>query len=795
MALKKLLLPASELSYGIKAPEIRRLDGAAWGEEIIGQGRAMEALRMGIEIRARGYNVFVTGTPGTGRRTAALRAIRGYQPPRLQLRDVAFAFNFRRPHEPVALSFPAGGARLFKEDLHRFIENVKKLVRLQLESDDFKSRQAALASAWDAEENERLATFEAGLAAEGFRVLQVEDETGTSSADLVAVVDGEPVGFEELQTRVAAGTMKLEDFDALRSRYYERMDRMKRLFTELRRGRVELEEKLEALRDETLRPHVMAEAAFLRDRSGGEAVHAWIDGLSTDVLKHIYLFRHEGEGEKKGGKASPLARYGLNIVVDSGDAKRPPLVFETHPTWANLFGSIEGAESGDKASYLRIRAGALLKAAGGFLVLRAEDVAADEEVWNRLKRVLQTQTLEIQGREGPFVQGGPQAKPEAAPCDAKVIMIGADPLYDLLYERDPDFGKLFKVVAELDDTMQADDAALRQYVAFVRKIAAEEELPPFDDGAVAAVIGRAVQLSGRKDRLSTKFSAVADLVREAGWRARRAGRSEVDAESVELAVAGRDRMGSMPEEKFADAAAAGEIVIDISGSAIGRVNGLAVRDRGFYAFGTPVVISAQVSPGETGVVNIEGESGLSGEIYDKAVLIVEGFLRSRYARDFPLLVTAGVCFEQSYGGVEGDSASCAAVLALLSSIAGVPLRQDIAVTGSLNQWGMTQAVGGVAEKVEGWFRVCRRSGFTGKQGVLIPRTNVVNLVLSRELREAVEAGEFSIWTAGDIDEAIEVMSGMGAGAPDSRGQFPPDSFNGRVRTALLAMAKAAKEYL
>ncbi|MBN1241751.1 MAG: AAA family ATPase [Spirochaetales bacterium] len=794
MAPKKLLLPASELSYGIRSEAVERLDGGAWGEEIIGQGRAMEALRMGIEIRARGYNVFVTGTPGTGRRTAALRAIRGYQPARLQLRDTAFAFNFQRAHEPVALSFPAGGARLFKEDLHRFIENVKKLVRLQLESDEFKTRQAALASAWDAEENERLAAFEAELASEGFRVLQVEDETGTSSADLVAVVDGEPVGFEELQTRVASGAMKPEAFDALRSRYYDRMDRMKRLFTELRRGRVDLEEKLEKLRDETLRPHVMAEAAFLRDRSGGAAVHAWIDGLSADVLKHIYLFRHEDEGEKK-GKGSPLARYGLNIVVDNGNAKRPPLVFETHPTWANLFGSIEGAEAGDRTAYLRIRAGALLKAAGGFLVLRAEDVAADEEVWNRLKRVLQTQTLEIQGREGPFVQGGPQAKPEAAPCDAKVVMIGADPLYDLLYERDPDFGKLFKVVAELDDTMPADDAALRQYVAFVRKIAAEEELPAFGKGAVAAVIERAVQLSGRKDRLSTRFSAIADLVREAGWRARRAGRSEVDADSVELAVAGRDRMGSMPEEKFADAAAAGEIVIDIAGSAVGRVNGLAVRDRGFYAFGTPVVISAQVSPGETGVLNIEGESGLSGEIYDKAVLIVEGFLRSRYARDFPLLVTAGVCFEQSYGGVEGDSASCAAVLALLSSISGVPLRQDIAVTGSLNQWGMTQAVGGVAEKVEGWFRVCRRSGFTGKQGVLIPRTNVVNLVLSRELREAAEAGEFSIWTAGDIDEAIEVMSGMAPGAPDGRGQFPQDSFNGRVRRELLAMAKAAKEYL
>jgi predicted ATP-dependent protease len=376
-----------------------------------------------------------------------------------------------------------------------------------------------------------------------------------------------------------------------------------------------------------------------------------------------------------------------------------------------------------------------------------------------------------------------------------VIMIGGESSYDILYQADPDFQKLFKVHAEFDSSMPMDSAAIRDYAAFARRVCLDEGLLPLDSGGLAAVIEHGVRLTEYRSRLSTRFGMIADLLREADYRSRLAGSAMIMADDVRGAVDTRVRLANLPEEKLEDMIATGEIILQASGIAIGRVNGLAVHDRGYFAFGMPAVISAQVSPGEGGVINIEGESGLSGEIYDKAVLIVEGFLRSRYARDFPLAVTASICFEQSYTAVEGDSASSTAIYALLSAIADIPLRQDIAVTGSLNQIGQVQPVGGVNEKIEGFYRVCRHAGLSGTQGVMIPRRNVVNLTLSREVQDAVASGTFHIWAVSTIDEGITVLTGMIAGAADLRGDFPPDSFNGRVRRELLRMARTVKSYL
>ncbi len=846
MDISRLELAPADVVFGIEEERARRVierasvtaprgsSSPGWG--VIGQPRALEALRMGVRIRSRGYNVFVSGAPGTGRRTAAL-AVLGEEPLAPErLRDIAYVYNFDSPLEPRVLSFPAGGGKAFKRDLHRLIEGLKRIVKLQAESPVAKKAEADEVALVEGRENAALAAFESALDADGFRAVQVEGERGAAmdivplkqprgaagavtagpgaAAENGAVALGpaalgagpdspelepEASSFEELQAAVARGEMTSADYDALRERWYGHIDRMKKLFADLRKGRIELEKRIEELRDRDLSPQVAAETGILAEKWSETKIRDWLADLEKDVLEHLYLFRDAAEpgGEQPRRRRSPaLARYGVNIVVDRGGIERPPVVVESHPTAANLFGSVEPKpeDEGDtRTAYLRIRAGSFFRASGGFLVLRAEDVIADEEAWVRLKRALQDGRAEIQPREGPMGATG-WLKPEAAKTDVKVVMIGGESSYDILYQADPDFQKLFKIHAEFDSSMPLDDAGLVDYAHFARRVCEDEGLASLSAGGLAALIEQGARAAEYRDRLTTRFGMIADILRETDYRARLGGAVEAGAAAVLQAVEARKRLANLPEEKLGQMISSGEIILQVSGRAVGRVNGLAVHDRGYYAFGMPAVISAQVSPGEGGVINIEGESGLSGEIYDKAVLIVEGFVRSRYARDFPLAVTASICFEQSYTAVEGDSASSTAVYALLSAIAGVPLRQDIAVTGSMNQVGQVQPVGGVNEKIEGFHRVCSQAGLSGSQGVMIPRRNIVNLTLSKEVQEAIQAGRFHIWAVSSIDEGIEVLTGMRSGAADARGDFPGDSFNACVRRELLHMAKTVKSY-
>ena len=804
-------LRPADLAFSVDMAEAEEASRPTeWGSAVIGQPRALEALRMGVRIGAKGYNVYVSGAPGTGRRTAVLSVL-SEEPDSVQrLKDVVYVYNFAAPLEPTVLVLPPGGAKAFKRDLHRMVEALKRIVRLQAESGAARKAEAEAYAEFERKENALLASLESELLVDGFKPVQVE-EGGAAAMDIVPSEGGfadSGTGFDALQAKVAAGEMTREEYDGIRRRWYGHMDRMKKLFADLRRGRQELESRNEERGARVLAPQVAAEASLIAEKWPDPKIRAWTAALEKDVMAHLFLFHAEESGASARRRRVPaLARYSANIVVDREGLKRAPVVVEMHPSAANLFGTIEprGEEDLDaRAAYLRIRAGSFLRASGGFLVVNAEDLLSDEEAWHRLKRALQDGRADIQCRDSPLGPGG-WLKPEAPPADVKVVLIGGETSYDILYQADPDFQKLFKVHAEFDSSMPMDAVALRDYAAFARRVSADEGLLPLDAGALAAVVEQGSRLAEYRNRLSTRFGAIADLLREADYRARTTyivkkdavepGPSRITAEDVRGAVETRARLSSLPEEKLEDMIATGEIILQATGKAVGRVNGLAVHDRGYYAFGMPAVISAQVSPGEGGVINIEGESGLSGEIYDKAVLIVEGFLRSRYARDFPLAVTASICFEQSYTAVEGDSVSSTAVYALLSAIADVPLRQDLAVTGSLNQLGQVQPVGGVNEKIEGFFRVCRHAGLSGSQGVMIPRRNVVNLTLSRELREAVASGAFHIWAVSTIDEGIAVLTGMDPGTQDQRGEFPTESFNGRVRRELLKMARTVRSYL
>lgn len=796
MAYQPHELTPGEVVFGL--PPVPAVEGDTGHDaSVIGQARALSALSLGLGIKAKGYNVFIMGSPGTGRRTALLRALSHYTSSPGQLQDKAFVCNFAVPSEPRALSFPAGRAAAFKREVHDLVEDVKRLVALHEESDDFKSRRAAVVAELERNENRKIAAFETEAAAAGFRVVQEASGEGQAT-DLVPIRDGEPVPFEVLQAAVAAGTLPTEEWNALREAYYGLMDRMKALFESLKAERARIDARVAEIRRGMLEPLVDARMAGLPAAFPGERVEAWLRELRDDVVQHFFLFskpRAEREAARR-RRAAPLARYGVNVVADRSDASASPVVFENRPTLANLVGSVDlsGGPADDAwSAYLRIRAGSLVKASGGVLVMRAEDIVQDEEAWQYLKRVLQTGTVEIQGASGPFGPAAP-VKPQALEVSVKVVLIGGELSYDLLYQTDPDFQKLFKVCAEFESTMDRTPESEKSYVAFLAKIVADEGLLPLAPDGAGAVLERSVRDAERRGKLSTRFSAIADLLREADWWARKDGKAALDAAAVRRAVEMRAYLHRSPEDKIESMILSGEIIVALEGTAVGKANGLAVHDRGYYAFGLPVVVSARVAPGDGGVVNIEGESGLSGEIFDKAVLILSGYLRSRYARSFPLSITASVCFEQSYTAIDGDSATAIQLCVLLSAISGVPLRQDLAVTGSVNQLGDVQPVGGVSEKVEGFHAICAKRGLTGSQGVVIPRRNVENLVLSDEVEDSVRAGLFHVYAVDRLDQILEILAGKPAGEEDKNGRFPEGSVNALVSRELERMAKVIRRF-
>lgn len=795
MPLSPYELSADEIVFKLSSiPDGGESDSVA----IIGQARALTALSLGLGIQSKGYNIFIMGLPGTGRRTALLKALSDYNPSPTLLQDKAVVFDFSKPLEPKILTFPAGTAGAFKHDLHELIEDLKQLVSLHSESESFKKKRDVLVSDFERMENKTLSDFEAEVANAGFQIIQIA-EGSEQSTDLVPLKNGQPSSFDELQAQLSAGTLSETEWSALRERYYSLMDRMKSVFQNLKRSRTDIDRSVRELRREMLAPLIETQIKAIQEKYADEKVAAWLDSLRDDICSHLFLFdknRSDEERTSRRKRTPPLSRYGVNVLVDRTGPEKPPIIFENRPTLANLVGTIDlDPELGDdgRSGYLRIRAGSILKASGGVLVLRAEDILADEDAWPYLKRVLQTGIVEIHNPPGLLPQPI-LLKPEPIDVNVKVVMIGGELSYDLLYQSDPDFQKLFKVCAEFDDTMDRTPENEAKYAAFLRKVVAEDKLRPLTADGASAVLERSVRLAEKRDRLSTRFSLVADLLREADWWASKDGKNALDAAAIRRAIEMRAFLHKLPEDKFEAMVLSGEILVELSGKEIGKVNGLAVHDRGYYAFGCPVVVSARVAPGDGGVINIEGESGLSGEIFDKAVLILSGYLRSRYARTFPLSVTASLCFEQSYTEIDGDSATAAQLCTILSALSGLPLRQDLAITGSVNQLGSVQPVGGVGEKIEGFFSVCSKLGLSGTQGVVIPRRNAANLLLSEEVEDAVHAGRFHIYAIDSIDQALEIFTGTPAGSEKADGGFPSGTVNDLVSRELMRMADVIRRY-
>ena len=507
------------------------------------------------------------------------------------------------------------------------------------------------------------------------------------------------------------------------------------------------------------------------------------ENLPSSVLLDQFLMQVK---EALGGEVPEADKYRVNLVCDNSGLQRCPLVEEYHPTHTNLFGQMT---SSSEYAHLRLASGSLLDAAGGFFVVRADKILSQEGLWESLKLYAESSSFIVRGQND---KNSTFIRPVTSAVATKIILIGSDELYDKLCDSDDEFLRLFKVSAEFDFSMPATDENIRGTIAYLLDITAKNTQIPISDSAICQLLVYSSWYAEMRDELTTKLSFLGDLVSEANYVAEREGRTEIDADCINRAMEERDFANSLTEDKINQEIQSGEMVISLEGTKTGVINGLAVMDRGLASFGTPTVISVSVAPGSEGIVNIEHEAGLSGEIHDKGLLILQGYLRKQYARTFPLSVYAGICFEQSYAEVDGDSASSAELFALLSAIGELPVRQDIAVTGSVNQMGDIQPVGGINEKIAGFFAICSLMGLTGRQGVIIPRQNIKTLILPDKVLSAIEAGKFHIYPISTIDEGMEILTLRPSGKRNVKGNFPPDTANHIIENRLRKLYEMSK---
>lgn len=773
-------------------------------EEIIGQERALKAIRLGLEMDSLGYNIFVVGLVGTGRNTTIKCLLEEIDKEGKIPGDLCYMNNFKDPDQPRCICLPAGKGKAFKKDMDDLIESLKKNIPLVFESEEYQKQKRDVVEKHRERQKGAVKEFENRAKKEGFAVVQVQVGPFTRP-DVVPVVAGNAIALDQLENLVDQGQFPRENFEKLKEKYGELSTEMEQVLKETRKVEKTIQEELATLDKSAVSHLVEGAIGDIREKYAHEEISAYLNEVKDSILENPSRFQPKTEVPQLPipGLAIPLpvdtfSEYQVNVLVDNSETKGAPVIIETSPTYRNLFGTIERGldRLGGiwKTDFTKIKAGSFLRANGGYLVLNGLDVLIEPGVWIALKRTLKNRSMEMQSFDPFYLFASSALKPEPIEVRVKVVMIGDAYLYGMLYAMDEDFKKIFKIKADFDSVMDRKDQTLLQYASFIRKICRDETLLPFDRTAVAAVIEYGVRLAGRQKKLSTEFHRITDILREASYWAKKDKSERVTEKHVDQAIAEKIHRKKMIEDKIQEMIDEGMIMIDSDGAKVGQVNGLSVYDMGEYAFGKPSRITAKTSMGKSGIINIEREADLSGRTHNKGVLILGGYLRGKYAQDKPLNLTASLCFEQSYSGVDGDSASSTEVYAILSSLAELPLRQDIAVTGSVNQNGEIQPIGGVNQKIEGFYDVCRSRGLTGKQGVMIPHQNVGDLMLRKDVVEPVAAGKFHIYPIQNIDQGIEILTGVPAGEKQKDGSFPPGTVNDRVNQKLAGLARRMKEF-
>ncbi|RMF77433.1 MAG: ATP-binding protein, partial [Nitrospirae bacterium] len=764
-------------------------------EAVVAQERAVEAVRFAIGMGHAGFNLFALGPPGSGKRSVVRRFLDEAAAEAPPASDWCYVYNFEQPHRPRALALPAGRGVQLRDDMAQLVEDLRGAIRAAFESDEYRVQRQAIEQ--EVKERQEQAFNEIQEAAKAKEIAVVRTPGGLAFAPMR---DGEVIDPEAFQKLPEEERKRIEEEIG---RFQERLQSFLHQVPQWER---EGRERVRKLNHEvTLFVASPLIDALIQRYDGIDGVRDYLEAVRRDVVEHVeQLLQSEEVPPPMAAQGLPLPlpgtqvahpflrRYLVNCIVDHDGAHGAPVVYEDNPTFLNLVGRVEHmAQMGALVTdFHLIKAGALHRANGGYLLLEARKLLAQPYAWEGLKRALRQGEIAIESL-GQLLSlaSTVSLEPEPIPLRVKVVLLGEPLLYYLLCHYDPEFGELFKVAADFDDRMGRDPEGERLYARLVATLVRREGLRPFDAPAVARVIEEAARRVEDAERLSVRMGGIVDLLREADYQAGEAGEAVVGREAVQRAIDAAVHRADRLRQRILEEMERGTFVVATEGEAVGQVNGLSVIQLGNFAFGRPSRITARVRLGEGEVVDIEREVELGGPLHSKGVLILSGFLGGRYVTDRPLSLRATLVFEQSYGGVEGDSASSAELYCLLSALAGLPIRQSLAVTGSVDQHGRVQAIGGVNEKIEGFFDLCAARGLTGDQGVLIPEANVKHLMLRHDVVEAVAAGRFHIYPVATVDQGIELLTGVPAGERGEDGAYPEGTVNQRVEQRLAELAE------
>ena len=762
-------------------------------QTIIGQERAVHALQFGLGIKNHGFNIYVSGRPGTGRTTTIERFVEEIAQKEPVPPDWCYINNFEDNYTPKAIHLPAGKAKGFQRDIDNLIQTVTTDIRSAFESEEFNTHQQETVSDLEAKKQALFENLGEQAQQEGFLIqptpvglvtIPVRDDKPLTKEDFLALA-------QEERDQITKKQEKLQEAMEAALRQSKILDK------EIQQALIKLDKEVALF---SLTPHFNELREKYHDQPD---VLDYLKQIQEDILENLADFKNEPEEENQASmpvrirKPDPTQKYRVNVLVDNSKQTGAPVILEKNPTYNNLFGRIEReAQFGALITdFTLIRKGSLHQANGGYLVTPMEELLRNPLSWESLKRALEDREVIIEDvyeKIGFITTKG--LRPEPIPLDLKVILVGTPDLYQLLLIYDEQFTELFKVRADFDTSMERSLENVRNYAAFVSSVCENENLKPLDASAIARVVEHGSRLVEDQRKLSTHFGEIADVIREANYYAGQDGSQYISADHIQKAIDERFYRSSLIHEHIREMIERNLIKIDVSTAQTGQVNGLSVVELGDIAFGQPSRITASIGMGREGLIDIEREAKLGGPIHTKGVLILSGYLAEKYAQEAPLSLSARLVFEQSYSGVEGDSASSTELYALLSALSGIAIKQGIAVTGSVNQKGEVQAIGGVNEKVEGYFEICRQKGLTGEQGVLIPESNVSNLMLNQDVLEAVQDGNFHIWPVKNIDEGIALLTGIPAGQRQEDEAFPEGTVNFAVAKRLESLAEAMVKY-
>jgi lon-related putative ATP-dependent protease len=761
---------------------------------MIGQERAVGAIRFGMGIQRDGYNLYALGPSGTGKRTTISQFLEAKAAEEPVPSDWCYVNNFEDTHRPNTLELPPGKGLELRDDMEQLVEELRIAIPTAFESEDYQTRKQELEEEFQEKQEEALNAIQEKAKERGIALIRTP--VGLAFAP---VEEGEVVSPDEFQN------LPDEKREQVKEDIAELQEELQETMRQARQWEREARAKVKELNRQVAMLAVGHRIDELEETYGDlESVIAFLEAVKNDVVENVDDFRRTGEEEPEAILGLPtqhiqeakFRRYQVNVLVDHSESEGAPVIYEEHPTYNNLIGRIEHiAQMGALVTdFNLIKPGALHRANGGYLLIDARELLTQPYAWEGLKRVLRAQQVRIESlSQALSLVSTVSLEPDPIPLKVKIVLIGERMLYYLLNYYDPDFSELFKVEADFDDAMPRTPENDQLYARLIATMARREDLRPFDRGAVSRVIERSSRLVGDTKKLSTHLLSVAELLEEADYWAAEAGNGVVTVTDVQRAVDEQINRADRLRERTHEAIKRGMILLDTSGAKTGQVNGLSVIALGNYAFGRPSRITARTRLGKGNVVDIEREVDLGGPIHSKGVLILSSYLGARYAPEHPLSLSASLVFEQSYAGIEGDSASLAELCALLSALADAPIQQSFAVTGSVNQHGEVQPIGGVNEKVEGFFDTCQAKGLTGDQGVLIPVANVEHLMLREDVVEAVKEGNFNVYAVKTVDEAISLLTGVPAGERDEERKFPAGSVNQRVEARLIELAEKQRD--